>query len=355
MSTVGTLPFQTYTHDDICELQLADPILQLVYSAVQKGQPPTDVVSSWDRGSRLLMQQGVLYRKALDGNGKEQLVLSTILHSMVLKDLHEGAVSGHVGEEKMLGLLRERFFWPGCTGAVRSWCKSCVSCATRKSPTPKSRAGLQTIVTGYPMQIVCVDIMGPLPETQDGNKYVLVAADYFKKWVEAYGIPNQEALTVASKLVDDMFCRFSPPEQLYSNQGHQFESELVKEVCSLLQIRKTRTTPYIPQCNGMVERFNRTLLSILSTTVGNNPSNWEIHIRKVCFAYNSSRHSTTGYSPFFLMFGRQATLPVDLMYPLAQSPKKSVPEYVQQMKESLWEAYATVRQNCQSEHCRKGA
>ena len=77
----------------------------------------------------------------------------------------------------MLGLLRERFYWPGCTEAVKNWCRNCVSCATRKSPIPKSRAGLQTISTGFPMQVVCVDIMGPLPETQGGNKYILVAAD----------------------------------------------------------------------------------------------------------------------------------------------------------------------------------
>ena len=103
------------------------------------------------------------------------------------------------------------------------------------------------------MQIVCVDIMGPLPETGKGNKYVLVAADCFTKWVEAYGIPNQEAVTVAVKLVDEMFCRFSPPEQVHSDQGRQFESILLKEVCNLLQIKKTHTTPYRPQGNGMVE------------------------------------------------------------------------------------------------------
>ena len=86
------------------------------------------------------------------------------------------------------------------------------------------------------MQIVCVDIMGPLLETENGSKYVLVAADCFTKWVEAYGIPNQEAVTVAVKLVDEMFCRFSPPEQVHSDQGLQFESQLLKEVCTLLQI-----------------------------------------------------------------------------------------------------------------------
>ena len=99
-----------------------------------------------------------------------------------------------------------------------------LKCATRKTTVPNARAGLQTIRAGYPMQIVCVDIMGPLPETERGSKYVLVVADYYTKWVEVYGIPNQEATTVAVKLVDEMFCRFSPPEQLHSDQGHQFES-----------------------------------------------------------------------------------------------------------------------------------
>ena len=81
------------------------------------------------------------------------------------------------------------------------------------------------------MQIVCVDIMGPLPETEKGSKYVLVAADCFTNWVEAYGIPNQEAVTVAVKLVDEMFCRFSPPELVNSDQGRLFESVLLKKVC----------------------------------------------------------------------------------------------------------------------------
>ena len=145
-----------------------------------------------------------------------------------------------------------------------------------------------------------------------GSKYVLVAVDCFTRWVELYGIPKQER-PLARRLVDEMFCRFSPPEQLHSDQGRQFESELVKEICNLLEVRKTHTTPYHLQGNGMVERFNRTLLDMLSTTVGNHHSSWEHNIRKVCFAYNSSVHSLTGYTPFFLMFGRQVKLLVDLM------------------------------------------
>ena len=180
--------------------------------------------------------------------------------------------------------------------------------------TPARKAELHTIQTGYPMQMVSVDIMGPLPETQDGCKYVLVAIDHFTRWAEVYAIKNQEATTVSKKLVDEMFCRFSPPEQLHSDQGRQFESELLAEVCSLLKVRKSHTTPYHPQGNGMVERFNRTLLSMLATVTHDHPGDWEQHIRKVCLAYVSSVHSATGFSPFFLMFGREAKLPVDLMY-----------------------------------------
>ena len=156
---------------------------------------------------------------------------------------------------------------------------------------------------------------GALPETERGSKYVLVVADYYTKWVEVYGIPNQEATTVAVKLVDEMFCRFFPPEQLHSDQGRQFGSQLIKEISNLLHIRKSHTTPYRPQGNGMVERFNRTLLDMLATVLGDHPSDWEMCIRKLCFAYNTSTHSSTGFTPFYLMFGRQASIPVDLMFP----------------------------------------
>ena len=138
------------------------------------------------------------------------------------------------------------------------------------------------------MQVVAVDILGPLPESESGNSYILVAGDYFTKWMEAYPIPKQEAIAIAKVLVDEMFCRFSPPEQLHSDQGRQFESSIMKEVCEILGIRKSRTSPYHPQCDGLVERFNRTLLSMLATTTKNHPFNWENQIRKVCMSYNTS-------------------------------------------------------------------
>ena len=165
-----------------------------------------------------------------------QLVLPSRLHKKVIRDLHECAVSGHLGEEKVLSQLKERFFWPGCGEAVRIWCRQCKICAFRKMTIPSRKAKLQTIQAGYPMQVVSVDIMEPLPETTDGCRYVLVAADHFTRWVEVYAIRNQEAITVAKKLVDEMFCRFSPPKQLHSDQGRQFESDLIAEICKPIQV-----------------------------------------------------------------------------------------------------------------------
>ena len=162
------------------------------------------------------------------------------------------------------------------------------------------------------MQLVAVDILGPLPESEGGYSYVLVASDYFTRWLEAYAIPNQEAKTISDKLVNEFFFRYSIPIQLHSDQGRQFEGKLVQEICKLLQIKKSRTTPYHPQSDGLVERLNRTVLSMLATHVRDHPADWETYLRKVCMAYNTSIHPTTGFTPFFLMYGRQAKLPVDV-------------------------------------------
>ena len=153
----------------------------------------------------------------------------------------------------------------------------------RKNP-PKTRHGaLQSIRTGYPMQMVAADIMGPLPASKNGNRYILVASDYFTRWIEAYAIPNQGAITVARKLVDNMFCRFSLPEQLHTDMGAQFESKLIKEICTLLHINKTHTTPYYPQSDGLVERLNRTIQAMLATAI-DEKEEWEECLLKVCLA-----------------------------------------------------------------------
>ena len=168
-----------------------------------------------------------------------------------------------------------------------------MSCATRKPGGPTRRGPLQPIIVGYPLQLVAVNILGPLLQTRNGNKYILVAEDYFTRWLEAWPIPNQETKTVAEKLLNEMFFCFSLPDQILSDQGRQFESALIAELCSVLQIEKSRTAPYHPQEDGLVERSNRTLLSMLSTVVDGHLQTWESHLRAVCMAYVTVRAKTS--------------------------------------------------------------
>ena len=136
-----------------------------------------------------------------------------------------------------------------------------------------------------------------------------------------------------------MLLRFSPPEQLHSDPGHQFESHLLVEVCKLLHIQKSKTTAYHPQSDGLAECWNRTLLGMLATCVGEHPEDWEEYVIKACMANNTSIHATTGFTPFYLMFGREARIPVDLMYGTAESENVSYGDYAMKLQESLTKAY----------------
>ena len=167
--------------------------------------------------------------------------------------VHEGVLGGHLGVDKSLGKLKEQFYWPGHYNDVQQWCATCVSCATRKSGGPTRRGPLQPIIVGYRLQLVAVDILGPLPQTSNSNKYIVVAEDYFTRWLEAWQIPNQETKTVAEKLLNEMFFCFSLLNYILSDQGRQLESALIAELCSVLQIEKSRTTPYHPQGDELVE------------------------------------------------------------------------------------------------------
>ena len=356
---------QGHSAADVHDQQLNDSSIGPVLKAKERGATPNlDEVKTWSRESRQLVQMwsslkvdnSVLWRLCIDGRSQHlQLVLPSVVRESVLQDLHSGSMGGHVGESKMMHLVRERYYWPGWKESVKEWCRKCRTCSTRKMAPPSKRAPLQTLQAGYPLQIVAVDILGPLPVTAQGNKYVLVACDCFTRWVEVYAIQNQEALTVAKMLVDEMFCRFSPPEQLHSDQGRQFEADLLKEVCTLLQIHKTRTTAYHPHCNGLVERFNSKLLDMLSTTVKDHKMDWDQCIRRVCLAYNSSVHASTGYSPFYLMYGRQVNLPVDLMYGSTPHEACTLGDYAHTLRNNLTEAYVLARRKGITEHNRQKA
>lgn len=282
------------------------------------------------------MIEGILVRRFVHPTQQlhyNQLVTPTCLQ---VRELHDGTTGGgHLRVTKTLEKLRQWFYWPGHFRDIQNWCQACGACATRKTPRPHNHAPLQPIPVGSPAQLVAVDTLGPFQESSSGNRYILVVVDHFTKWSEAYAIPNQEATTVARKLTQEWFFRFSPPESLLSDQGEQFESQLIQEICRLLQIKKLCTSAYHPQCDGTVERYNRTLLSMLRTNqlsgrIISVPCVWHTIL---AFIVQRDLH------PFIsLLVGKQ--LPIDLTFGISDNVKRSHATIIQS---SLAYAYVMVR------------
>ena len=306
----------TWTNEEIREMQNTDGDLQQVIQCIKSDSFPdkypkqaTAVVQTlWNQQKQMVLEDGILYRKFKDilGGGlhpKLQLVLPAVRTQEVLTGLHDSPVGGHLGAKKTLEKVRSRFYWPGQKKDVERWCNDCFLCNSRKSPA-KACAPLQpTENVHMPMQRIAMDILGPLPETERGNRYILVVGDYFTKWKEAFATKDVKAVTIARCLVNEVICRFGVPNSLHTDQGKNFESALVKEICEMLGIKKTRTTPYHPQSDGLVERFNRTLLNMLSIAVMDDEHGWDLHLPTILLAYRTSIHEITSATPFELMFG----------------------------------------------------
>ena len=158
------------------------------------------------------------------------------------------------------------------------------------------------------MERIAMDILGPLPTSDNGNKYILVVSDYFTRWVEAYSIADQKNQTIADVLTKEFICRFGVPLMIHTDQGRNFESKLMAEVCELLDIKKTRTTAYHPQSDGMVERFNQTLEAQLSKFADHNQRDLDQHPPFLMMAYRSAVHDTTGNTPARIMLCRDLKL-----------------------------------------------
>ena len=344
-----------WSSEEICAMQQQNPDLQQAAQWLRLHSIPLRVPQGsaylrtlWHQRAYLTLRDGVLYRRWEDvpGGGAQprlQLVLPPTMVPEVLQGLHSSPTGGHLGIMKTLEKARTRFYWPRQRCDIEDWCSRCVMCSSRKTPVPKPCAPLQLQPAEHPMQRVAMDILGPLPETAHGNKYILVIGDYFTKWKEAHGMPNMEAITVARIFVNEFICRFGVPERLHTDQGKNFESTLIKEICRMLGIVKTRTTPYHPQSDGMIERFNRTILHMLSTAVLDDEHDWDLHLPTLMLAYRTSHHDTTGATPFSLVYGREAKLPEDILFNLPSAEVATNHGYVDALKERMQHAYQRVR------------
>lgn len=205
-------------------------------------------------------------------------------------------------------------------------------------------------VVGAPLDVIALDIVGPLKETGNQNSFILVLGDYFTKWKEAYAIPDHTALTVADKIVTEFICRFGTPKQLHSDQGREFESHLFKHICQLLGIDKTHTAPYRPQSDGLVENFNKSLKQMLTSFVNENQDDWDDYLPFLLMAYRSAVHSSTGCTPNLLMLGRENNLPIDLIVgsPMEGERHTCPVEYVEWVRKATEKCNNFVQKSLQN-------
>ena len=228
---------------------------------------------------------------------------------------------------------------------IKDFVRNCPVCAQTKLNSQYGKAPLQPIEVNEPFAFWAMDYMGPLPKTARGNKHLLVVMDHFTKWCEVFPTQNQRASTVADILFNRVFSRYGPPTIIHSDQGTNFESNLMQEVCSLRGIHKSRTTAYHPKCDGQVERQNRTLQEILAAVVSEHKDGWDSWVSVAVYVYNTSCHESTGFSPYKLIFGRspRTNLELDLDIPLKHPCSQS--EYSQSVRKVLHSLNHKARAN----------
>ena len=238
----------------------------------------------------------------------EQLRLS------YLRFFHDHPLSGHLGFHKVLDKIRCKFYWPGLRHEVASYIKACNLCQAIKSPQV-AQGLLHPIQVQAPFEVVGWDIMGPFPESQEGNKFILVITEYLTRWAETAAIPDAKAMTIASKLLDKIIFPHGCPLQILSDRGPQFNSELLRLVSTQLGIQQLFTSPYHPQTNGLTERLNRTLKQQISAYIDPLHSTWDRILPFVTHAYNTTVQASTRISPFRALYGRDPRLPPEVAVP----------------------------------------
>lgn len=350
-------------HSQLRNLQQQDTTVSRVLFYVQRHKRPSTrerttesvcVLKLLRHWTKLKVRDGVLYRVKRDRHMNKkifQFVIPESLKKQVLHGVHDAA--GHQGRSRTFSLASERFFWTGMEKDVMKHVKHCQRCILGKTPEPDARAPLENIRTSAPMELVCIDFW----TAESGDKKstdVLVVTDHFSKLALAFPCRNQSAKQVARCLWDKFFCTYGFPKRIHSDQGANFESKLIKELLEMAGVHKSHTTPYHPMGNGITERFNRTLGGMIRTLPPKSKSRWPQMLQMLTFCYNCTVHETTGFAPFYLMFGRVPRLPVDIMFHhvLENTNVISHSEFVQHLKRDLNEAAQIAQQHAIGEQTR---
>ena len=260
---------------------------------------------------RLCIENGVLYRKVeILGEECKQLVVPPSLRQQILELAHDK--HGHQGVDRTLQTIRLRAFWPGMTTDVDTHCKQCKRCQLAKESGVKVFCPMGGIFSTKPLEVLAVDFT-LMEMARDGRENVLVLTCVFTKFSIAVATRDQKASTVARVIIQEWIQRYGLPQRIHSDRGKNFTSKIVAAICEAYGFKKSQTTAYHAQGNGQCERFNRTLHNLLKVLSKEKKERWTEYLSEVTHVYNATPHSATGFSPFYLLFGREPYLPIDMM------------------------------------------
>ncbi|CAG2201940.1 unnamed protein product [Mytilus edulis] len=349
---IGQIP-----REEIQQCQLQDPDTSLLLTWLQENYSPSRnelqlcspaVKHFWQCQPQLRIQDGILYYWWEDPIlPKLLLVAPKALHREFLENCHSRKFSGHLGQDKTLARLKKQVVWHHMREDCLLFIKTCKICSMNKKPNIRPKAELGQYLSGVPMGRVHMDLLGPLPVTKQKNKYVLMIVDQFTKWLECFPIPGQTAEIVAKAAVDGFISRFGCPLEVHTDQGKNVDGNLMWNLCELLEISKTRTTAYHPASNGQVERYNRTVLQIIRCFLNKKQCEWDVHLQQLVGAIRATENRQTGFTPNVMMLGREVFHPIDLMLGTSRDTAKDPPEYIKQLKETLYEVHELARVNLQ--------
>ena len=334
------------------QAQLQDPAINQIIQAIQTKTLNTlkynqDMSSDPKAFLRIRKQfqlkQGILYRKTqVNDKARLQLVFPLAYTPQAMAGCHDQV--GHLGQDRVLELLRDRFYWPGMYMDVASYINSCPRCIRRK--TQPDTAPLHNIEATQPLELIHLDYLQIEP-SKGTIENVLIVTDHFTRYAQAYPSKTQTALATAKLLLNNFIIHYGFPNKIISDQGRNFESELLANLREVAGVQKLRTTPYHPQTNGQHERFNSTLLNMLGTLTPEQKKDGKTYVPAMVHAYNCTRNTATGYSPYYLLFGREPRLPIDVEFGLKSGKQQSPPSkstYVTQLRRRLRFAHKKAKQ-----------
>ena len=258
---------------------------------------------------RLRVINNILYRATiLNGQETLQQVIPQSQRRRKLELVHD--MMGHMGPERCIQQLQSRCYWPSMRRDVTDYVSSCERCLVAKSPAIPVHQPLGTLSATRFNQMVAMDFT-TLERSADGVEHVLVITDTFSKLTVACPARDQTAQTAMKILLNKWILTYGPPAQLHSDQGKSFTAAVINELCKHWSITKSQTTPYNPRGNGQAERFNRTMHNLLRSLPPEEKRRWPEKLPELVYWYNTTVHSTTGHSPYMLVFGQEPSIPLD--------------------------------------------